>query len=55
MKLPRPLPGEPALIMRDATHLFGHEEVFFVQRKGRFEPPHVKAFRELVVKGMSET
>jgi len=54
MKLPRPLPGEPALIMRDVTHLFGHEEVFFVQRKGRHELPHVKAFRELVVKGMSE-
>ena len=54
-KLPRPGPGECELTMRNLTTLFGHEEVFFVQRKGRFEPPHVKAFRELVVKGMSET
>lgn len=51
-KRPRPLAGEPALLTRDATHLFGQEEVFFVQRKGRFEPSHVKAFRELVLKAV---
>lgn len=53
-KLPRPLAGEPALLMRDATHLFGHEEVVFVQRKGRFEPSHVQVFRKMVMKAMSE-
>jgi DNA-binding transcriptional LysR family regulator len=54
-KLPRPGPGECELTMRNLTALFGHEEVFLLQRKGRHELPHVKAFREMVVKGMSET
>ncbi len=50
VKLPRPAPGEPELSLRDVTSLFGHEEVFLLQRKGRYELPHVKAFRELVMK-----
>jgi DNA-binding transcriptional LysR family regulator len=54
-KPPRPGPGECELTMRDLTALFGHEDVFLLQRKGRHELPHVKAFREMVVKGMSET
>jgi DNA-binding transcriptional LysR family regulator len=49
-KLPKPGPGECELTMRDATALFGHEDVFFLQRKGRHELPHVRAFRELVLK-----
>ena len=53
-KLPRPGPGECELTMRNLTALFGHEEVFLLQRKGRHELPHVKAFREMVVKAMSE-
>jgi DNA-binding transcriptional LysR family regulator len=54
-KLPKPAAGEAELTMRDITNLFGHEEVVLLQRKGRHELPHVKAFREMVVKGMSET
>lgn len=53
-KLPRPGPGECELTMRDITNLFGHEEVFLLQRKSRHELAHVKAFREMVLKGMSE-
>ena len=53
-KLPRPGPGECELTMRDITNLVGHEEVFLVQRKSRHELAHVKAFREMVLKGMSE-
>lgn len=40
--------GQPALIWRDVSALFGHEDLALLQRKGRFELPHVKAFRELV-------
>jgi hypothetical protein len=52
-KLPRPGPGECKLIMRNIAALFGHEEVFLVQRKNRHELPHLRAFRESVLKGMS--
>lgn len=52
-KLPKPAAGETELVMRDITSLFGHEEVFLLQRKGRHELPHVKAFRELVLKNVS--
>jgi hypothetical protein len=40
--------------MRDITNLFGHEEIALLQRKGRHELPHVKAFRKMVLKAMSE-
>jgi molybdate transport repressor ModE-like protein len=53
-KLPRPGPGECELTMRDITHLFGSENVVMLQRKSRHELPHVKAFRELVLKGMTK-
>ena len=43
-----PKRGESELISRDVSHLFGHEDLVILQRKGRFELPHVKAFRELV-------
>jgi DNA-binding transcriptional LysR family regulator len=52
VKLPRPGPGECELSMRNVSALFGHEEVFLVQRKNRHELPHLRAFRELVVTGM---
>lgn len=50
VKLPKRAAGETEIVFRDASDLFGHEKVFLVQRKGRFEPEHVRAFRELVVK-----
>jgi DNA-binding transcriptional LysR family regulator len=39
---------KPALMLRDVSHLFGHEDLVLLQRNGRFELPHIKAFRELV-------
>ncbi|MBI4621735.1 MAG: LysR family transcriptional regulator [Verrucomicrobia bacterium] len=47
-KAPKPRRGQPVLVWRDVSHLFGHEDLVLLQRKGRFELPHVKAFRELV-------
>jgi DNA-binding transcriptional LysR family regulator len=49
-KPPKRTAGEAEIVFRDVADLFGYEEVFLVQRKGRFEPAHVRAFRELVVK-----
>jgi hypothetical protein len=53
-KLPRPGPGECELTMRNLAALFGHEEVVLVQRKNRHELPHLRAFRELVLTGMTK-
>ena len=50
VKPPKRAAGEAEVVVREVAGLFGHEEVFLVQRKGRFEPAHVRAFRELVVK-----
>jgi len=50
VKPPKRGAGEAEVAVREAASLFGHEEVFLVQRKGRFEPAHVRAFRELVLK-----
>lgn len=49
VKLPKPAAGETGLVMRDVSGLFGREQVFLLQRKGRHELPHVKAFRERVL------
>ncbi len=38
-----------ALVWRDVSSLFGHEDLFLLQRSGRFELPHVRVFRELVM------
>lgn len=54
IKLPKRSAGEAEVVMRDVSTLFGHEEVFLVQRKGRFEPAHVKAFRELTTKAFKD-
>ena len=47
-KLPASKRGQPRLVVRHVQDLFGHEQVVILQRKGRYELPHVKAFRELV-------
>lgn len=52
VKPPKRAAGEAEVVVRDVAALFGHEEVFLVQRKGRFEPAHVRAFRELVLKAL---
>jgi DNA-binding transcriptional LysR family regulator len=51
--LPQPTAGQKQLVIRDVALLFGHEEVILLQRKGRHELPHVKAFRDLVLEGQS--
>jgi len=43
-----PKRGQPQLIWRDVSRLFGYEDLVLLQRQGRFELPHVKEFRELV-------
>jgi len=40
--------GQMPLVWRDVSNLFGYEDRVLLQRKGRFELPHIKAFRELV-------
>lgn len=47
-KPPKTKRGQTPLVWRDVSNLFGHEDLVLLQRKGRFELPHVKAFRELV-------
>lgn len=53
VKPPKRLAGETEVVVHNVAGLFGHEEVFLVQRKGRFEPVHVRAFRELVQKAFA--
>ena len=40
--------------MRNLSALFGHEEVSLLQRKSRYELPHIRAFRELAVTAMAK-
>lgn len=51
--LPTPGPGECELTMRNLVHLFGEEEVVLLQRKSRYELPHVRIFRETVLEELS--
>ncbi|RBP46269.1 transcriptional regulator /LysR family transcriptional regulator [Roseimicrobium gellanilyticum] len=51
---PKRGPGESEIVVREISSLFGHEEVFLVQRKGRFEPEHVRVFRQLVQQAFGE-
>ena len=53
-KLPRAGAGECELTMRNLSALFGHEEVSLLQRKSRYELPHIRAFRELAVTAMAK-
>jgi DNA-binding transcriptional LysR family regulator len=46
------LRGEAEIVCRDVSGLFGQETVALIQRKGRYELPHVTAFREAVIKAM---
>lgn len=58
-----PLPAEPTgaspwhhadVTLRSAAHLFGHEPIYYVRRKGQFETPIAARFRELVTAGAKE-
>jgi DNA-binding transcriptional LysR family regulator len=44
----RPRSPYAGLVFRDATDLFGEERVVILRRRNRLEPPHHRAFRELV-------
>ncbi|MEY4939278.1 MAG: hypothetical protein RIQ93_1013 [Verrucomicrobiota bacterium] len=44
---------QPALLLRDVSHLFGHEDLVLLQPKGRFELPHIRAFRQVVEKAFN--
>jgi DNA-binding transcriptional LysR family regulator len=46
------LPGEVQIVYRDLSALFGHETVALIQRKGRYELPHVSAFRQAVIEAI---
>ncbi len=50
---PMALPKSPKLKWMDVSRLFGFEEVAVFQPEGRFELPHVRAFRELVAEAVS--
>ena len=50
--LGKPLPGEIETVHRDLSGVFEYEEVVLIQRKGRFEFPHVQAFREIVTSAL---
>jgi hypothetical protein len=42
------------LVIREVSHCLGHEEVVFLQGKGRDELQHVKAFQKMVVETLFE-
>ena len=46
------LPGEVEIERRDLSELLGHEMVALIQRKGRYELPHISAFREAVLEAL---
>jgi DNA-binding transcriptional LysR family regulator len=46
-------PSEIEIVRRDVVELFGQEKVVLIQRKGRFELPHVNAFRNATVEAFS--
>lgn len=47
-------PGEQAIVYRDLSRLFGAEQIVLIERKGRHELPHVRAFREMVCEAMGK-
>lgn len=49
--LSSPTRGEP-LVIRDVSHLFGHERIVLLHHTMRHEPPHIRDFREAAVHSM---
>ncbi len=54
VKLSKPVDGEVELFMRDVTSLLGQEEVFLIRRKGRHDLPHVRVFREMMLRSFGK-
>jgi molybdate transport repressor ModE-like protein len=50
--LPVPADVKARFIHRDVSALLGHDQVVLLHSKGRHELAHVRAFREMVVKGL---
>lgn len=44
--------GKPRLVFRDVSGCLGYDQVTLLHRKGRYEPAHLKAFHELVVRSV---
>lgn len=53
VKPPKRGAGEAELVIRNVASLFGEERVYWVSRKGRYEPAHVRDFRMLVEKHLT--
>ena len=49
---PLPPATEKKLVFRDMSHILGHEQVVLLHPRGRHELAHVRAFREMVMKGL---
>jgi DNA-binding transcriptional LysR family regulator len=49
---PLPPAAEKKLVFRDMSHILGHEQVVLLHPRGRHELAHVRAFREMVMKGL---
>jgi hypothetical protein len=52
--LPVPADVKARFIHRDVSSFLGHDQVALLYPKGRHELAHVRAFREMVVKGLRE-
>jgi hypothetical protein len=50
--LPVPADVKAHFIHRDVSASLGHDHVVLLHPKGRHELAHVRAFREMVVKGL---
>jgi DNA-binding transcriptional LysR family regulator len=50
--LPVPVDVKARFIHRDVSACLGHDHVVLLHPKGRHELTHVRAFREMVVKGL---
>jgi len=45
--------GRSHLVFHDLSRLFGHENIELFVRRARFQPPHEKAFCELLLEACS--
>jgi DNA-binding transcriptional LysR family regulator len=47
-----PYANTQRLVFRDLSDVFGHEQIVILRRRHRREPPHQKAFREIVMQSV---
>jgi DNA-binding transcriptional LysR family regulator len=41
--------GQSALVFHDLSRLFGHENIDLFVRKSRYQPPHERAFCDMLL------